>query len=164
MGDNMRKIEEYTQVWSDLIKKDFYQVEEKIESRAEQFQLDGFAMEDFFPVWRSKRLVEITKLYLGGAPDWRADQPYGLRCETAVFRLDEFSHIAMLIITHDRDVLGKLDRIVEIKGSGQAVIPWKLRRCIWRESQATTAGMNNFEQIEKRIVNLSKSFWDYQAA
>ena len=68
----------------------------------------------------------------------------------------------MLIITHDRDVLGQVDRIVEIK-DGQAVsYRGNYDAYLKQNAQATTAGMNNFEQIEKRIVNLKQKVLDYQ--
>ena len=71
-------------------------------------------------------------------------------------------HQAMLIITHDRDVLGQVDRIVEIK-DGQAVsYRGNYDAYLKQNAQATTAGMNNFEQIEKRIVNLKQKVLDYQ--
>ena len=42
MGDNMRKIEEYTQALERFDQKGFYQVEEKIERELSNFQLDGY--------------------------------------------------------------------------------------------------------------------------
>ncbi len=69
---------------------------------------------------------------------------------------------AMLIITHDRDVLGRVDRIVELK-DGQAVsYRGNYDAYLKQNAQATAAGMNNFEQVEKRITNLKQKVLDYQ--
>ena len=167
MGDNMRKIEEYTQALERFDQKGFYQVEEKIERELSKFQLDGYGNRRISSLsGGQKRLVEIVKIMHSEAHLALIDEPTNhmdyVAKQQFIDWMNSQPHQAMLIITHDRDVLGQVDRIVEIK-DGQAVsYRGDYDAYLKQNAQATTAGMNNFEQIEKRIVNLKQKVLDYQ--
>ncbi|WP_243812453.1 ATP-binding cassette domain-containing protein [Candidatus Nanosynbacter sp. TM7-008] len=167
MGDNMRKIEEYTQALERFDQKGFYQVEEKIERELSNFQLDGYGNRKISSLsGGQKRLVEIVKIMHSEAHLTLIDEPTNhmdyVAKQQFIDWMNSQPHQAMLIITHDRDVLGQVDRIVEIK-DGQAVsYRGNYDAYLKQNAQATTAGMNNFEQIEKRIVNLKQKVLDYQ--
>ena len=167
MGDNMRKIEEYTQALERFDQKGFYQVEEKIERELSNFQLDSFGDRKISSLsGGQKRLVEIVKIMHSEAHLALIDEPTNhmdyVAKQQFIDWMNSQPHQAMLIITHDRDVLGQVDRIVEIK-DGQAVsYRGNYDAYLKQNAQATTAGMNNFEQIEKRIVNLKQKVLDYQ--
>ena len=167
MGDNMRKIEEYTQALERFDQKGFYQVEEKIERELSNFQLDGYGNRRISSLsGGQKRLVEIVKIMHSEAHLALIDEPTNYMDYVAkqqfIDWMNSQPHQAMLIITHDRDVLGQVNRIVEIK-DGQAVsYRGNYDAYLKQNAQATTAGMNNFEQIEKRIVNLKQKVLDYQ--
>ena len=167
MGDNMRKIEEYTQALERFDQKGFYQVEEKIDRELMNFQLEGFGNRRISSLsGGQKRLVEIVKIMHSEAHLALIDEPTNhmdyVAKQQFIDWMNSQPHQAMLIITHDRDVLGQVDRIVEIK-DGQAVsYRGNYDAYLKQNAQATTAGMNNFEQIEKRIVNLKQKVLDYQ--
>ena len=167
MGDDMRKIEEYTQALERFDQKGFYQVEEKIERELSNFQLDGYGNRRISSLsGGQKRLVEIVKIMHSEAHLALIDEPTNhmdyVAKQQFIDWMNSQPHQAMLIITHDRDVLGQVDRIVEIK-DGQAVsYRGNYDAYLKQNAQATTAGMNNFEQIEKRIVNLKQKVLDYQ--
>ena len=167
MGDNIRKIEEYTQALERFDQKGFYQVEEKIERELSNFQLDGYGYRRISSLsGGQKRLVEIVKIMHSEAHLALIDEPTNhmdyVAKQQFIDWMNSQPHQAMLIITHDRDVLGQVDRIVEIK-DGQAVsYRGNYDAYLKQNAQATTAGMNNFEQIEKRIVNLKQKVLDYQ--
>ena len=167
MGDNMRKIEEYTQALERFDQKGFYQIEEKIERELSNFQLVGFGNRKISSLsGGQKRLVEIVKIMHSEAHLALIDEPTNhmdyVAKQQFIDWMNSQPHQAMLIITHDRDVLGQVDRIVEIK-DGQAVsYRGNYDAYLKQNAQATTAGMNNFEQIEKRIVNLKQKVLDYQ--
>jgi ATP-binding cassette, subfamily F, member 3 len=167
MGDNMRKIEEYTQALERFDQKGFYQVEEKIERELSNFQLNGYGNRKISSLsGGQKRLVEIVKIMHSEAHLALIDEPTNhmdyVAKQQFIDWMNSQPHQAMLIITHDRDVLGQVDRIVEIK-DGQAIsYRGNYDAYLKQNAQATTAGMNNFEQIEKRIVNLKQKVLDYQ--
>ena len=167
MGDNMRKIEEYTQALERFDQKGFYQIEEKIGRELDNFQLSGCGERPLGSLsGGQKRLVEIVKIMHAGAHLALIDEPTNhmdyVAKQQFIDWMSSQPRQAMLIITHDRDVLGRVDRIVELK-DGQAVsYRGNYDAYLKQNAQATAAGMNNFEQVEKRITNLKQKVLDYQ--
>ncbi|QCT40620.1 ABC-F family ATP-binding cassette domain-containing protein [Candidatus Saccharibacteria bacterium oral taxon 488] len=167
MGDNMRKIEEYTQALERFDQKGFYQIEEKIERELDNFQLSGCSERPLGSLsGGQKRLVEIVKIMHAEAHLALIDEPTNhmdyVAKQQFIDWMSSQPRQAMLIITHDRDVLGRVDRIIELK-DGQAVsYRGNYDAYLKQNAQATAAGMNNFEQVEKRMTNLRQKVLDYQ--
>ena len=167
MGDNMHKIEEYTQALERFDQKGFYQIEEKIAREFDNFQLSGCGERPLGSLsGGQKRLVEIVKIMHAGAHLALIDEPTNhmdyVAKQQFIDWMSSQPRQAMLIITHDRDVLGRVDRIVELK-DGQAVsYRGNYDAYLKQNAQATAAGMNNFEQVEKRMTNLRQKVLDYQ--
>ena len=167
MGDNMRKIEEYTQALERFDQKGFYQIEEKIERELDNFQLSGCGERPFGSLsGGQKRLVEIVKIMHSEAHLALIDEPTNhmdyVAKQQFIDWMSSQPRQAMLIITHDRDVLGRVDRIVELKDGGSVSYRGNYDAYLKQNAQATAAGMNNFEQVEKRITNLKQKVLDYQ--
>jgi ATPase subunit of ABC transporter with duplicated ATPase domains len=68
----------------------------------------------------------------------------------------------MLVITHDRDVLNEVDRIIELKDGDSASYKGNYDAYLKQNAVSTGTQMNDFEMIEKRIVNLKAKVIDYQ--
>ena len=167
MGDNMRKIEEYTQALERFDQKGFYQIEEKIERELDNFQLSGCGERPLGSLsGGQKRLVEIVKIMHSEAHLALIDEPTNhmdyVAKQQFIDWMSSQPRQAMLIITHDRDVLGRVDRIVELKDGGSVSYRGNYDAYLKQNAQATAAGMNNFEQVEKRIANLKQKALDYQ--
>jgi len=69
---------------------------------------------------------------------------------------------AMLVITHDRDVLNEVDRIIELKDGDNVSYKGNYDAYLKQNAVSTGTQMNDFEMIEKRIVNLKGKVIDYQ--
>ena len=167
MGDNMRKIEEYTQALERFDQKGFYQIEEKIERELDNFQLSGCGERPLGSLsGGQKRLVEIVKIMHSGAHLALIDEPTNhmdyVAKQQFIDWMSSQPRQAMLIITHDRDVLGRVDRIVELKDGRAVSYRGNYDAYLKQNAQATAAGMNNFEQVEKRMTNLKQKVLDYQ--
>ena len=167
MGDNMRKIEEYTQALERFDQKGFYQIEEKIERELDNFQLSGCGERPLGSLsGGQKRLVEIVKIMHAEAHLALIDEPTNhmdyVAKQQFIDWMSSQPRQAMLIITHDRDVLGRVDRIVELKDGRAVSYRGNYDAYLKQNAQATAAGMNNFEQIEKRMTNLRQKVLDYQ--
>ena len=167
MGDNMRKIEEYTQALERFDQKGFYQIEEKIERELDNFQLSGCGERPLGSLsGGQKRLVEIVKIMHAGAHLALIDEPTNhmdyVAKQQFIDWMSSQPRQAMLIITHDRDVLGRVDRIIELKDGRAVSYRGNYDAYLKQNAQATAAGMNNFEHIEKRITNLKQKALDYQ--
>jgi ATPase component of ABC transporter with duplicated ATPase domains len=167
MGDNMRKIEEYTQALERFDQKGFYQIEEKIGRELDNFQLSGCGGRPLGSLsGGQKRLVEIVKIMHSGAHLALIDEPTNhmdyVAKQQFIDWMSSQPRQAMLIITHDRDVLGRVDRIVELKDGRVVSYHGNYDAYLKQNAQATAAGMNNFEQVEKRMTNLRQKVLDYQ--
>lgn len=167
MGDNMRKIEEYTQALERFDQKGFYQIEEKIRRELDNFQLSGCGERPLGSLsGGQKRLVEIVKIMHAGAHLALIDEPTNhmdyVAKQQFIDWMSSQPRQTMLIITHDRDVLGRVDRIIELKDGRAVSYRGNYDAYLKQNAQATAAGMNNFEQIEKRMTNLRQKVLDYQ--
>lgn len=166
MGDDMRLIDEYTQALMRFDDKGFYQIEEQIERELANFQLDGIAHRQFSTLsGGQKRLIEIVKIMHSDADLALIDEPTNHMDFVAKQQFIDWmrgSREAMLVITHDRDVLSEVDRIIEIKDGESVSFKGDYAAYLKQNAVATGTQMNDFEMIEKRIVNLKQKVLDYQ--
>jgi ATPase subunit of ABC transporter with duplicated ATPase domains len=167
MGDDMKKIDEYTQALMRFDDKGFYQIEEQIERELDNFQLpSGVAHRAFSSLsGGQKRLVEVIKIMHSQAQLALVDEPTNHMDYVAKAQFVEWLKSAregMLVITHDRDVLREVDRIIELKDGESVSYKGNYDAYLKQNAVSTGTQMNDFEMIEKRIVNLKAKVIDYQ--
>jgi len=166
MGDDLKKIERYTEALQRFDDKGFYQIEEQIERELESFQLPGVAHRPFSTLsGGQKRLVEVVKIMHSDAHLALVDEPTNHMDYKAKAQFVEWlkgAREAVLVITHDRDVLAEVDRIVELKDGGCVSYKGNYDAYLKQNAVSTGSQMNEFELIEKRIVNLKQKVIDYQ--
>jgi ATP-binding cassette, subfamily F, member 3 len=166
MGDNMKLIDEYTDALQRFDDKGFYQIEEQIERELDNFQLPGVAHRQFSTLsGGQKRLVEVVKIMHSDAHLALVDEPTNHMDYIAKAQYVEWmktAREAMLVITHDRDVLNEVDRIIELKDGENVSYKGNYDAYLKQNAVSTGTQMNDFEMIEKRIVNLKAKVIDYQ--
>lgn len=166
MGDDMKLITAYTTALERFEQKGFYQIEENIERELDSFQLNGVAHRAFSTLsGGQKRLVEVVKVMHSDAHLALIDEPTNHMDYVAKKQFIDWmkgAREAMLVITHDRDVLEQVDRIVELKDGGCVSYRGNYDAYLRQNAERTSVGMNDFEMIEKRMVNLKQKILDYQ--
>ena len=166
MGDDMNLIDEYTQALMRFDDKGFYQIEEQIERELDNFQLSGIAHRSFASLsGGQKRLVEVVKIMHSQADLALVDEPTNHMDYIAKAQYVDWmktAREAMLVITHDRDVLSQVDRIVELKDGESVSYKGNYDAYLKQNAVSTGTQMNDFEMIEKRIANLKVKVLDYQ--
>lgn len=169
MGDDMDKITEYTEALERFEQKGFYQIEEVVSRELEQFQLSGVAHRPIASLsGGQKRLIEIVKVMHADAHLALIDEPTNHMDYVAKqqfidwMRSERAASIAMLIITHDRDVLAGVDRIVELRDGGAVSYRGNYDAYLRQNAERTSTGMNEHEMVEKRMTNLKAKIVDYQ--
>lgn len=166
MGDDMQKINEYTEALMRFDDKGFYQIEEQIERELNNFQLPDVAHRAFSSLsGGQKRLVEVVKIMHSDAHLALVDEPtnhmdYVAKAQFIDWMRD--AREAMLVITHDRDVLNEVDRIIELKDGESVSYKGNYDAYLKQNAVSTGSQMNEFEMIEKRIANLKVKVLDYQ--
>lgn len=166
MGDDMKKIDEYSDALQRFDDKGFYQIEEQIERELTNFQLPDIAHRVFHTLsGGQKRLVEVVKIMHSDAHLALVDEPTNHMDYIAKQQFIDWlkqAREAVLVITHDRDVLREVDRIVELKDGGSASFKGNYDAYLKQNAVSTGSQMNEFEMIEKRIINLKAKVIEYQ--
>ena len=166
MGEDMKKIEAYTTALQRFDDKGYYQIEEMVERELDNFQLSGVAHRPFTTLsGGQKRLVEVVKVMHSDAHLALIDEPTNHMDFVAKAQFVEWmrgAREAMLIITHDRDVLRYVDRIIEIKDGSSVSFKGNYDAYLKQNAVSTGSQMNEFQMIEKRIANLKVKVLDYQ--
>ena len=160
MGDDMRKIEKYTAALQRFDDKGFYQIEEKIERELETFQLPDVAHRPFDSLsGGQKRLVEVIKIMHSDADLALIDEPTNHMDYVAKAQFIDWlkqAPEAMLVITHDRDVLQRVDRIVELKDGTAHSYKGNYDAYLRQNATSTSSRMNEYEVTQRQIDNLKK--------
>jgi ATPase subunit of ABC transporter with duplicated ATPase domains len=166
MGDDMKKINAYSDALLRFDDKGFYQIEEQIERELANFQLPDIAHREFSTLsGGQKRLVEVVKIMHSDADLALVDEPTNHMDYIAKDQFIDWlrgAHEAVLLITHDRDVLREVDRIVELKDGGSQSFKGNYDAYLKQNAVSTGSQMNEFEMIEKRINNLKSKVIEYQ--
>ena len=158
MGSDMRKIEEYSQALERFGQKDFYRVEELVAEELKNFQMEGFGERQLASLsGGQKRLVEVVKIMHAQADLALIDEPTNHMDYVAKKQFIDWmksARQAMLIITHDRDVLAEVDRIVELRDGASVSYRGNYDDYLRQNASATGNAMQDYEQTERRIANL----------
>lgn len=158
MGNDMAKIEKYTQALDRFGQKGFYQIEELVAEELKNFQMDGAAERPLASLsGGQKRLVEVVKIMHAQADLALIDEPTNHMDYAAKKQFIDWmkaSKQAMLVITHDRDVLKEVDRIVELKDGATVNYEGNYDAYLKHNAFATGNAMNEYETVARRIANL----------
>lgn len=158
MGDDVRKITEYTDALERFNDLGYYTIQSGIIE-----ELKGFQIEEEKAHARlgnlsggQKRLAEVVKIMHSNAHLALIDEPTN---HMDFIAKDQFidwmkkTQMAMLVITHDRDVLNDVDRIIEIKDGEAHIYDGNYRAYLSQNAHRTTTGLHEYEVIQSQIVN-----------
>ena len=166
MGEDMKKITEYTEALQRFDDLGYYQIDEQVERELEAFQLSGIAHSPFMNLsGGQKRLVEVVKVMHSNAQLALVDEPTNHMDYVAKAQFVDWMKVAkeaVVVITHDRDVLKQVDRIIEIKDGSSVSFKGNYDAYLKQNAVQTGSAMNEFEMIERRIENLKVKVIDYQ--
>ena len=158
MGDDMQKIEEYTAALERFGAKGFYQIEELVAEELKNFQMAGFGERTMESLsGGQKRLVEVVKIMHADADLALIDEPTNHMDYVAKKQFIDWmkgARQAMLVITHDRDVLAEVDRIVELRDGAAVSYKGNYDDYLRKNAFATNNAMGEYEQVERRMANL----------
>ena len=166
MGEDMELIEKYTDALNRFQEKNFHFIEDKIKAELRDFGLSGFEDRRMKTLsGGQKRLVDTIKIIHSKADLALVDEPTNFMDSHAKNRFLSWmknSHEAVLIITHDRDVLSKVDRIIEIRDGKNYIFKGNYDDYLRANMFSTTNQIQDFESIQRRIANLKDKVREYQ--
>lgn len=166
MGSNMKLIHEYSQVLETFEQKGYYTVEDEAMQILEKFQLDQFASSQLGNLsGGQKRLVEVAKIMLSKAHIALVDEPTNHMDFEAKQQFLQWMRNAketVFVITHDRDVLHEVDRIIELRDQKVQIFNGNYDTYLAQNARGTSNQMNEYELVQRRISNLKAKVIEYQ--
>lgn len=166
MGENMELIEKYTDALNRFQEKNFHFIEDKIKAELRDFGLGGFENRQMKTLsGGQKRLVDTIKIIHSKTDLALVDEPTNFMDSHAKNRFLNWmnnSNEAVLVITHDRDVLSKVDRIIEIRDGKTYIFKGNYDDYLRENMFSTTNQIQDFESIQRRIANLKDKVREYQ--
>ena len=166
MGDNMRLINEYSEALEQFDSLGYYTIENEVQKVLDSFQLGDKISATLGELsGGQKRLIEVAKVMLSNTQLALIDEPTNHMDYVAKDKFLQWmgaTNDAMIVISHDRDVLEKVDRILEVKD--QKILNYKGNYTDYLRQNSNTTGsaMNEYELTQRRIINLKAKVIEYQ--
>lgn len=159
MGENVRKIAEYTEALERFSSLGYYDNEGLIVEDLKRVQIsEEMAHRPLGSLsGGQKRLVEVIKIMHSNAHLALIDEPTNHMDYIAKAKFIEWmksSPTAMLIITHDRDVLKEVGRIIEVKDGEAYVFDGNYDHYLRVNASSTSNAMQEYDVVQRRIANL----------
>jgi ATPase subunit of ABC transporter with duplicated ATPase domains len=160
MGENVRKITEFTEALQRFDDLGYYQIREKVERELQNFQLEHYANTPFTKLsGGQKRLAEIVKIMRSHAHLVLVDEPTNHMDFVAKQQFIDWldgAEESVLVITHDRDVLRHVDRIIEIKDGEAVSYRGNYDDYLRQNAHSTSADMNDYQNAQRQLENAKK--------
>lgn len=160
MGSNIRMLQTYSNALERFNTLGYFQIEDELEQAFDDYQLDKQKLEDRLGDLSGgqKRIIELIKVQRARADVALIDEPTNHMdsiAKQAFIKWLSSAQEAVLVITHDRDVLQVVDRIIEIR-NGQAY-PFKgnYEQYLKINRNQITSQVNEYDLIQRRIGNLN---------
>jgi len=161
MGDNTRKIQTYSDALERFSELDYYNVESKIIENLKSYQITEAMAQA--PLSRlsggQKRFVELVRVEQAVADLALIDEPTNhmdYAAKAAFIAWLQAARQTVLVITHDRDVLDCVDKIIEIRDGRAITFKGNYSAYLKQNATATTASMNDYEIGMRTLDNLHK--------
>ncbi len=159
MGDDMAQIERYSQALEQFAELNFYSIEDKVISELERYQISPELSRG--PLSRlsggQKRFVELVKIAEAEAELVLIDEPTNhmdyVAKDQFIRWLKSYKQ-GLLLISHDRDVLKHVDKIVELKDDQLIVFSGNYDAYLAQNSSSTLSGIDQYEVAQRTLEKL----------
>lgn len=161
--EHMGESEHKMQVYSDALERfgtlGYYEIENDVERLLSDYQveLDVSATKLGSLSGGQKRMVELVKVQRARADLVLIDEPTNHMdyiAKASFINWFKSANETVMVITHDRDVLGVVDRIIEIRDGKAYSFKGNYNNYLKSNTQSVTSQVNEFENIQRRIANL----------
>ena len=159
MGNDNRKLQIFSDALDRFGQLNYYQIEDEIQQAFEKYQIDSKKMHVSFGSLSGgeRRMVDLIKVQRSRGDINLIDEPtnhmdYIAKAEFVKWL--KASPEAALVITHDRDVLSIVDRIIEIRDGRWFSFRGNYQNYLRTNTSQTTNLVNDYESSQRRISNL----------
>lgn len=167
MGNNMGKIARYSEALERFNVLDYYTVEDRIRRSLDEYQLGEAADRPMSSLsGGQKRFVELIRVEHSHADLALIDEPTNHMdyvAKAAFLKWFNACKHAVIVITHDRDLLQNVQRIIEIKDQRAHNFPGNYDAYLQQNAQRTAADLNEYDTVRRRIENVKKQIQNARA-
>lgn len=161
MGDSMHKMTVYSDALTEFSDRGYYDVENTIQALFDAYQLDNSLLDQPFDSLSGgqKRLVELMTIQLSEPTIAILDEPTNHMdyiAKAAFIQWLRNAKHTVVVISHDRDVLSVVDRVIELKDAKAHTFPGNYDAYLSQNAVTTVNQMQAFETTEKRIANIKE--------
>ncbi len=161
MGDSMHKMTVYSDALTEFSDRGYYDVENTIQALFDAYQLDNGLLDQPFDSLSGgqKRLVELMTIQLSKPTIAILDEPTNHMdyiAKAAFIQWLRNAKHTVVVISHDRDVLSVVDRVIELKDAKAHTFPGNYDAYLSQNAVTTVNQMQAFETTEKRIANIKE--------
>ncbi|MGH7237286.1 MAG: ATP-binding cassette domain-containing protein, partial [Candidatus Saccharimonadales bacterium] len=138
----------------------YYNIEDRVKQSLDAYQLSGAAgaaMKNLSG--GQKRFVELVRVEHSAADLALIDEPTNHMDYVAkAMFLKWFANVkhAVVVITHDRDLLQKVTRIIEIKDAAAYNFAGNYTAYLKQNANITANNLNEYDTLQRRIINIKK--------
>lgn len=161
MGSSVKKMEEYSEALERFTVLGYFDVEELIERSLADYQIGADKIKGTIGQLSGgqKRFVELVKVQHARADLALIDEPTNHMDFIAKQRFLEWfkaTKEAVIVITHDRDVLHHVDRIIEIRDGRAYNFKGNYDDYLKTNATKITSQVNEYTITQRRIKNLKE--------
>jgi ATP-binding cassette subfamily F protein 3 len=160
MGDDVRKISKYSDTLERYGVLDYYNVEDRIRQSLDDYQLGHAADRPMSSLsGGQKRFVELIRVEHSQADLALIDEPTNHMdyvAKTAFLKWFAACKYAVVVITHDRDLLQEVARVVEIKNQQASTFNGNYDAYLKQNTMRTSADLNEYDTAQRRMENIKK--------
>lgn len=162
MSASQTKMNKYSDALEQFSSLGYYTIEDSVLQQLATYQIDEAKARG--PLGSlsggQKRFVELVKIAHANADLALIDEPTNhmdyVAKDAFVKWLNNVSGLTVLVITHDRDVLKMVDRIIEIKDGQAFSYKGNYDAYLRQNSTSTVSAIQSYEVAQATIANLKK--------
>lgn len=159
MGESTHKLQVYSDALERFNDLGYYEIESDVERALAAYQIEFDINNTTLGSLSGgqKRMVELVKVQRARADVALIDEPTNHMdyiAKAAFISWFKSADEAVMVITHDRDVLGAVDRIIEVRDGRASSFKGNYNDYLKANTQSISSEMNEFENTQRRIANL----------
>ncbi len=162
MGDSNHKMHVYNEALERFTQLGYFEVESEIIQALSDYQIDEEKAAGLLKQLSGgqKRLVELVKVQRARAHIALIDEPTNHMdyvAKQSFIKWFKSAREAIVVITHDRDVLQAVDRIIEVKDEQTISFPGNYDDYLRINAVKTVSQVNEHTVTQRRIANLKEN-------
>jgi len=159
MAESNHKMQTYSDALERFGTLGYYEIESDVDRALADYQLelDINSVKLGELSGGQKRMVELVKVQRARADIALIDEPTNHMdyvAKASFVNWLKAADEAVMVITHDRDVLGVVDRIIEIRDGKAYSFKGNYSEYLKSNTQNISSQVNEFENVQRRIINL----------